>query len=94
MRLYMPYYKSYHVDSFTVSQTGLNDQVGVRMEGYYMHGMCFSIEFSENIYVQESALITRSVFTCVCYRQALVIHSRMIRLLIQRSIDGRFRSTL
>jgi hypothetical protein len=54
-----------------------------------MHGMCFSIEFSENIYIQESALITRNVFTCACYGQAHVVPLRTIRLSIQRSIDGR-----
>lgn len=35
MGLYMPYYKSYHVDGFTVSQTGLNNQVGV--DGRILH---------------------------------------------------------
>lgn len=47
-----------------------------------MHGMCFSIEFSENIYVQESALITRNVFTCACYKQALAVQLRTIRLFV------------
>lgn len=47
-----------------------------------MHGMCFSIEFSEYIYVQESALITRNVFTCACCRQALAVELPTIGLFV------------